>query len=83
MCVCICVWFSAQLKPDFYSGLLNAQYQNLALQSCQPHGGHRPNISHGPRISFCLLLRVKCVISYLRSGRERRRRKEGILAINV
>lgn len=67
----------------FYSGLLNAQYPNLAPRSCQQRGEHRPNIAHGPGISLCLLLRVKCVISYLKSGRERMVKEEGILAINV
>lgn len=72
---------SAYLLLYFYSSLLNAQYQNLALRSCQPHNQHRPNTSRRPRISLCLLLRVKRVISYLRSGRKRRRGKEGFLPL--
>lgn len=43
---------------------------------------NRRNLSHGRRISLCLLLRVKYVISYLRRAKEPKR-KEGIPAIYV
>lgn len=40
---------------------------NIQSWRCQPGGEDELNLSHGLQISLCLLLRVKYVISYLRS----------------
>lgn len=55
---------------------------NIQSWCCQPAGEDGLNLSHGRRISLCLLLRVKYVISYLRSAKALKR-GEGIPAIDV
>lgn len=66
-CTCVCV---CQACYDIQS------------RCCQPCGERGLNLSRGLRISLCLLLWVKYVISYLRSVKEPKR-KEGIPAIYV
>lgn len=55
---------------------------NIQSWCCHPGGEDGLNLSHGLQISLCLLLRVKYVISYLRSAKELKR-EEGIPAIYV
>lgn len=55
---------------------------NIQSWRSQPGGEDRLDRSHGLRISLCLLLRVKYVISYLRSAKAPKR-EVGIPAIYV
>lgn len=68
-------------EAGFYSGLLNTQYRNLTMQSCQRRSMRRPNISHGLRISFCLLLGGNVQSRIREVGGRRRRRRRGFMPL--